>query len=51
MIIEEEIDDNFIFQLVEIGYKIFIGGWFVSEGELVFLIYDDGLCFFYDIVN
>lgn len=51
MVIEEDKEDNFIFELIGIGSKIFIGGWFVLEGEFVFLVYDDGFCFFYDIIN
>ncbi|KAI8011911.1 KIN14B-interacting protein [Camellia lanceoleosa] len=51
MIIEEETEDSFIYQLNEIGCKTSTGGWFVSEGEAVLLAHDDGSCSFYDIAN
>ncbi|XP_021751727.1 KIN14B-interacting protein At4g14310-like [Chenopodium quinoa] len=51
MIVDEEMDDNSISQLIEIGRKTSTGGWFVSEGESVLLAHDDGSCSFYDIAN
>ncbi|KAF6135965.1 hypothetical protein GIB67_006857 [Kingdonia uniflora] len=47
----EETEDTSMDQVNEIGYKIAIGGWFVSEGELILLAHDDGSCSFYDIAN
>ncbi|EXB93707.1 hypothetical protein L484_011701 [Morus notabilis] len=51
MIIEEETDENCIYQMNQLGCKTSTGGWFVSEGESVLLAHDDGSCSFYDIVN
>ncbi|XP_022760312.1 KIN14B-interacting protein At4g14310-like [Durio zibethinus] len=50
-VIGEEIEDASIYQLHEIGCKTSTGGWFVSEGEAVLLVHDDGSCSFYDIAN
>ncbi|XP_058094648.1 KIN14B-interacting protein At4g14310 [Magnolia sinica] len=51
MIIQEEIEDNSVELLKEVGTKTSTGGWFVSEGESVLLAHDDGSCSFYDITN
>ncbi|XP_010670992.2 KIN14B-interacting protein At4g14310 [Beta vulgaris subsp. vulgaris] len=51
MMVDEEIDDDSISQLIEIGRKTSTGGWFVSEGESVLLAHDDSSCSFYDIAN
>lgn len=51
MVVEEDMDDDSISQLIEIGRKTSTGGWFVSEGESVLLAHDDGSCSFYDIAN
>lgn len=51
MTIDDETEENCIYQLNEIGCKTSTGGWFVSEGESVLLAHDDGSCTFYDIVN
>jgi len=50
MVVEEDMEDNSISQLMEIGRKTCTGGWFVSEGESV-LAHNDGSCSFYDIAN
>ncbi|XP_062109371.1 KIN14B-interacting protein At4g14310 [Humulus lupulus] len=49
--VDEETEENSIYQMNEIGSKTSTGGWFVSEGESVILAHDDGSCSFYDIVN
>ncbi|VFQ63328.1 unnamed protein product [Cuscuta campestris] len=49
--IEDDTEDNSMYQLNEIGHKTSTGGWFVSEGESVLLAHDDGSCTFYDIVH
>lgn len=51
MVVDEEMDDDSISQLIEIGRKTSTGGWFVAEGESVLLAHDDGSCSFYDIAN
>ncbi|GAB2265929.1 hypothetical protein Dimus_000962 [Dionaea muscipula] len=51
MIVGEEILDDSIHQLKELGRKASTGGWFVAEGESALLAHDDGSCSFYDIVN
>ncbi|KAJ8434845.1 hypothetical protein Cgig2_022124 [Carnegiea gigantea] len=51
MVVEENMEDNSISQLMEIGQKICTGGWFVSDGESVLLAHNDGSCSFYDIAN
>lgn len=51
MIIEEETEENCIYQMNQLGCKTSTGGWFVSEGESVLLAHDDGSCSFYDVVN
>lgn len=51
MVIEEESEDSYLFQLNEIGHRTTTGGWFVSEGESVLLAHDDGSCSFYDVAN
>ncbi|KAM6578920.1 hypothetical protein CsatB_030757 [Cannabis sativa] len=49
--VDDETEENSIYQVNEIGCKTSTGGWFVSEGESVLLAHDDGSCTFYDIVN
>ncbi|CAH9115979.1 unnamed protein product [Cuscuta epithymum] len=49
--IEDDTEDNCMYQLNEIGHKTSTGGWFVSEGESVLLAHNDGSCSFYDIVH
>lgn len=47
----EEIEDDCMYQLNDIGSKTSTGGWFVSEGEAVVLAHDDGSCSYYDVAN
>ncbi|KAL8104874.1 KIN14B-interacting protein At4g14310-like [Apium graveolens] len=49
MIIDEETENNCIYQLNMIGHKSTAGGWFVSDGESVLLAHGDSSCTFYDI--
>lgn len=51
MIVVEDMEDDSVSQLTEIGSKTSTGGWFVSEGESVLLAHDDGSCSFYDVAN
>lgn len=48
---DDDMEDNSMFQLKEIGHKTSTCGWFVSEGESVLLAHDDGSCSFYDIIH
>nr|GLL41186.1 uncharacterized protein LOC109176454 isoform X2 [Ipomoea trifida] len=48
---DDDMEDNSMFQLNQIGHKTSTCGWFVSEGESVLLAHDDGSCSFYDIVH
>ncbi|CAF1709900.1 unnamed protein product [Brassica oleracea var. botrytis] len=47
----EEIENECMYQLNDIGSKTSTGGWFVSEGEAVILAHDDGSCSYYDVAN
>lgn len=47
----EEIENECMYQLNDIGTKTSTGGWFVSEGEAVILAHDDGSCSYYDVAN
>ncbi|CAN8275218.1 unnamed protein product [Cochlearia groenlandica] len=47
----EEIGNESMYQLNDIGFKTSTGGWFVSEGEAVILAHDDGSCSYYDVAN
>ncbi|KAG2242309.1 hypothetical protein Bca4012_054764 [Brassica carinata] len=47
----EEIENECMYQLNDIGSKTSTGGWFVSEGEAVILTHDDGSCSYYDVAN
>ncbi|KAH9626453.1 hypothetical protein KSS87_004954 [Heliosperma pusillum] len=51
MVVEDEMEEDSVSQLVQIGRKTSTAGWFVSEGEAVLLAHDDGSCSFHDIVN
>ncbi|GER25462.1 transducin/WD40 repeat-like superfamily protein [Striga asiatica] len=51
MMFDNEIEENCVHELSDIGSKISTGGWFVSEGESVLLAHDDGSCSFYDVAN
>ncbi|CAA0825709.1 Transducin/WD40 repeat-like superfamily protein [Striga hermonthica] len=51
MMFDNEIEENCVHDLSDIGSKISTGGWFVSEGESVLLAHDDGSCSFYDVAN
>ncbi|KAL8171412.1 hypothetical protein V2J09_023216 [Rumex salicifolius] len=51
MIVEEDDENEVTCQMHEIGGKSSTGGWFVSEGESVLLVHDDGSCSLYDIAN
>lgn len=47
----EEMENECMYQLNDIGSKTSTGGWFVSEGEAVILAHDDGSCSYYDVAN
>ncbi|KAL3507609.1 hypothetical protein ACH5RR_032991 [Cinchona calisaya] len=51
MSIEGKTEDSSLCKLNEIGRKTTTGGWFVSEGEFVLLVHDDGSCSYHDIIN
>ncbi|XP_074282271.1 KIN14B-interacting protein At4g14310 [Silene latifolia] len=51
MVVEDEMEEDSVSQLVQVGRKTSTAGWFVSEGEAVLLAHDDGTCSFHDIVN
>ncbi|KAK1390678.1 Serine-threonine kinase receptor-associated [Heracleum sosnowskyi] len=51
MVIDEESEENCIYQLNDIGHKTTTGGWFVSDGESILLAHDDSSCTFYDVAH
>lgn len=47
----EETEEVSCDRLNQLSHKTSTAGWFVSEGESVFLSHDDGCCSFQDIAN